>query len=66
LAERLQKEADAKKQPVPDPVAPVNPRDTQSFALMNGTQRLGGPYGSRLEAEADRVRRGYVGTIKPV
>lgn len=57
---------------VPDPVAPVNPtaqqgtKKTQQFSLQNQQgKRIGGPYGSKLEAEADRVRKGYTGIVRP-
>jgi hypothetical protein len=60
-------------QQVGDPVAPTNPRmvekplsgPTQQFALISNGRRIGGPYGSKLEAEADRVRKGYVGQVRP-
>ena len=40
-------------------------RTTQSFALqMRNGQTL--RFGSSLEAEAENVRRGYTGTVKPI
>jgi len=55
---------------VPDPVAPVNPvvseAKTQQFSLQDRAgKRIGGPFGSKLEAEAENVRRGYVGQVRP-
>jgi hypothetical protein len=40
-------------------------RTTQSFALqMRDGRTL--KFGSRLEAEAENVRQGYTGTVKPI
>lgn len=40
-------------------------RTTQSFALQMRDGRVL-KFGSRLEAEAENVRQGYTGTVKPV
>lgn len=39
---------------------------TQSFALLTSTGSEVGRYGSRLEAEAQNVRTGRTGIVRPV
>lgn len=47
------------------PAAPPSTGRTQSFALdlANGQSLR---FGSRLEADAENVRRGYTGRVRPV